>query len=95
MLANQKNFDPDVQVSTCSNTIMSFPPFPLPLSGRWSGIYYRPVQDGSGWTPLMISASVPDSEPILRVLIQKGAEVNEKSENNPPTELALGCEEEV
>jgi hypothetical protein len=27
----------------------------------------------------MISASVPDSEAVLRVLIQKGAEVNEKS----------------
>lgn len=27
----------------------------------------------------MISASVADSEAILRVLIQKGAEVNEKS----------------
>ncbi|OWT42831.1 ankyrin repeat domain-containing protein [Pochonia chlamydosporia 170] len=48
LLANQANFDPD-------------------------------VQDESGWTPLMISASVPDSEPVLRVLIQKGAEVNEKT----------------
>lgn len=41
--------------------------------------YTLSVQDDSGWTPLMISASVPDSEPVLRVLIQKGAEVNEKS----------------
>ncbi|EFY89417.1 ankyrin repeat containing protein [Metarhizium acridum CQMa 102] len=37
------------------------------------------VQDDSGWTPLMISASVADSEAVLRVLIQKGAEVNEKT----------------
>ncbi|KHN98562.1 Ankyrin repeat-containing domain protein [Metarhizium album ARSEF 1941] len=39
------------------------------------------VQDDSGWTPLMISASVADSEAVLRVLIQKGAEVNEKNSN--------------
>ncbi len=29
----------------------------------------------------MISASVADSEPVLRILIQKGAEVNEKSKS--------------
>ncbi|KAG5926495.1 hypothetical protein E4U42_003269 [Claviceps africana] len=39
------------------------------------------VQDGSGWTPLMISASLPDSEPVLHVLLQKGANVNEKNFN--------------
>ncbi|KAK2609015.1 putative ankyrin-repeat protein [Conoideocrella luteorostrata] len=39
----------------------------------------QPVEDGSGWTPLMISASVPDGEPVLRVLIQRGADINEKS----------------
>jgi hypothetical protein len=27
----------------------------------------------------MISASVPDSEPVLKLLLQKGADVNEKS----------------
>lgn len=27
----------------------------------------------------MIAASVQDSEPVLRVLLQKGAEINEKS----------------
>lgn len=32
-----------------------------------------------GWTPLMISVSVPDSEPVLKLLLQKGADVNEKS----------------
>ncbi|KAG6033296.1 hypothetical protein E4U41_006944 [Claviceps citrina] len=39
------------------------------------------VQDDSGWTPLMIAASLPDSEPVLRVLLSKGADVNEKTSN--------------
>lgn len=37
------------------------------------------LQDESGWTPLMISASVPDGERVLKVLLRKGADVNEKS----------------
>jgi 26S proteasome non-ATPase regulatory subunit 10 len=37
------------------------------------------VQDDSGWTPLMISASVPDCEPVLKLLLQKDADVNAKS----------------
>uniref|UniRef100_A0A0B7KD94 Uncharacterized protein n=1 Tax=Bionectria ochroleuca TaxID=29856 RepID=A0A0B7KD94_BIOOC len=37
------------------------------------------IEDGSGWTPLMISASVPDNEPVLTLLISKGADVNAKS----------------
>ncbi|KFA61316.1 hypothetical protein S40285_05975 [Stachybotrys chlorohalonatus IBT 40285] len=37
------------------------------------------VQDGSGWTPLMISASVPDSEAVLKLLLQKDADVNAKN----------------
>ncbi|PFH63349.1 hypothetical protein XA68_13806 [Ophiocordyceps unilateralis] len=40
------------------------------------------VQDGSGWSPLMISASVPDSEPVLKLLLQKGADVNEKNNSS-------------
>ncbi|KYK55951.1 hypothetical protein DCS_07916 [Drechmeria coniospora] len=39
------------------------------------------VQDGSGWTPLMISASVPNGEAVLKMLLQKGANVNEKNSN--------------
>lgn len=31
----------------------------------------------------MIAASVPDSEPVLKLLLQKGADVNEKSEHLP------------
>ena len=29
----------------------------------------------------MISASVPDSEPVLKLLLQKGADVNQKSKS--------------
>ncbi|OAA64050.1 Ankyrin repeat-containing domain protein [Cordyceps fumosorosea ARSEF 2679] len=37
------------------------------------------VQDGSGWTPLMIAASVPESDDVIKVLLKAGADVNEKS----------------
>jgi ankyrin repeat protein len=36
-------------------------------------------QDDSGWTPLMIAASVKDAEKIVDLLLSKGADVNEKS----------------
>ncbi|KAH7257436.1 ankyrin repeat-containing domain protein [Fusarium tricinctum] len=32
------------------------------------------VQDESGWSPLMISASVPDSEAVLKLIISKDAD---------------------
>ncbi|KAK2063828.1 ankyrin [Colletotrichum caudatum] len=37
------------------------------------------VQDGSGWTPLMIAASLKDGEALVNLLLQKGADVNLKS----------------
>ncbi|KAI5462978.1 ankyrin repeat-containing domain protein [Mariannaea sp. PMI_226] len=37
------------------------------------------VEDDSGWSPLMISASVPDCEPVIKLLIQKDADVNQKT----------------
>ncbi|OJJ83579.1 ankyrin repeat domain-containing protein [Aspergillus glaucus CBS 516.65] len=39
------------------------------------------VEDGSGWTPLMIAASLRDAEgdPIIEQLLQKEADVNVKS----------------
>ncbi|KAK2729949.1 ankyrin repeat-containing protein [Colletotrichum kahawae] len=37
------------------------------------------IQDGSGWTPLMIAASIKDGEGLVHLLLQKGADVNLKS----------------
>lgn len=37
------------------------------------------TQDGSGWTPLMISASLKDGDDLVNLLLQKGADVNLKS----------------
>jgi len=39
------------------------------------------VQDGSGWTPLMIAASLKDGEALVNLLLQKGADVNLKNHN--------------
>ncbi|KAI1180556.1 hypothetical protein F4777DRAFT_528463 [Nemania sp. FL0916] len=37
------------------------------------------VEDDSGWTPLMIAASVKDGEAVVDTLLQRGADVNQKS----------------
>lgn len=37
------------------------------------------VQDGMGWTPLMIACSVKDGEEIVELLVGRGADVNAKS----------------
>lgn len=45
-----------------------------------------------GWTPLMIAASVKDSEKLVEFLLSKGADPNEKSESllsSPPTPSSL------
>jgi 26S proteasome non-ATPase regulatory subunit 10 len=44
--------------------------------------YFDPdVTDGSGWTPLMIAASLKNAEgdPIIDLLLRKNADVNMKS----------------
>ncbi|KAL5622106.1 hypothetical protein BROUX41_006051 [Berkeleyomyces rouxiae] len=40
------------------------------------------VQDESGWTPLMIAVNVVDSDEIVSLLVQKGADVNMKNYSN-------------
>lgn len=37
------------------------------------------VQDGSGWTPLMIASSLPEGDELVDLLLSKGADVNAKS----------------
>ncbi|KAI7662561.1 hypothetical protein KC318_g8805 [Hortaea werneckii] len=39
------------------------------------------AQDGAGWTPLMIAASLKDAEPLVDFLLSKGADVNAKTNN--------------
>ncbi|KAI0450153.1 ankyrin repeat-containing domain protein [Xylaria acuta] len=39
------------------------------------------VEDDSGWTPLMIAASVKDGDAIVGILLQRGADVNQKNQN--------------
>lgn len=70
LLVSQKSFDPDVEVAT----------IPSPRDYLWNECL-RIGQDGSGWTPLMIAASLRDAEgdPIIEQLLQKEADVNVKS----------------
>lgn len=37
------------------------------------------VQDGSGWTPLMIACSIKDGDEIIDLLLKREADVNLKS----------------
>ncbi|KIV98829.1 hypothetical protein, variant [Verruconis gallopava] len=39
------------------------------------------AQDGMGWTPLMMAASVKDGEALVDLLISKGADVNVSNSN--------------
>ena len=39
------------------------------------------AQDGSGWTALMIASSVKDGESLVDLLLAKGADTNEKTNN--------------
>ncbi|XXG99104.1 alkaline ceramidase ydc1 [Hypoxylon texense] len=59
MLAQQKDFDPDVEVSKLADS----------------------VKDDSGWTPLMIAASVKDGDAIVELLLSRGADINQKNNN--------------
>jgi len=37
------------------------------------------VQDGSGWTPLMIAVSLKEGEELVKLFLQKGADINAKN----------------
>lgn len=76
LLVASKNFDPDVEVGrdpTLTSVIVPYSQFKVNRS--------PPDQDGSGWTPLMIAASLKDAEgdPIIDMMLRKGADVNVKS----------------
>ncbi|KAL8929801.1 MAG: hypothetical protein Q9208_000945 [Pyrenodesmia sp. 3 TL-2023] len=49
------------------------------------------VQDGSGWTPLMIASSLKEGDALVDLLLAKEADVNMKtvSEGHGDTALAL------
>ncbi|POS85174.1 hypothetical protein EPUL_001659 [Erysiphe pulchra] len=47
------------------------------------------VQDGSGWTPLMIAASLKDGEDIIDILLRKDADINTKKDFAGQTALHL------
>jgi len=40
------------------------------------------VQDGSGWTPLMIAVSLKEGEDMVNLLLNKGADINQTSKIN-------------
>jgi len=40
------------------------------------------VQDGSGWTPLMIAVSLKDGEDLVNLFLNKGADVNQTSKTH-------------
>ena len=40
------------------------------------------MKDGMGWTPLMMAVSVKDGDPLVDLLLSKGADVNITSTNS-------------
>lgn len=76
-----KYFDPDVQVSISSSLPFFVCSSYLAEIIIQEELLLTPTQDGSGWTPLMIAASLKNAEgdPIVDLLLRKGADVNMKS----------------
>ena len=67
LLVSRKDFDPDVQV----------PSFRRKDDMQILRLTY--MQDASGWTPLMIAASLREGDDLVDLLLSKEAEVNVKS----------------
>ncbi|KAI9860376.1 MAG: hypothetical protein M1824_003151 [Vezdaea acicularis] len=67
LLVQQKNFDADVQVRKVV----------------WEGLRFVLIlrKDASGWTPLMMAASLRDSDSMIDLLLRKEADVNIKTFN--------------
>lgn len=82
LLVAQKDFDPDVQVSAPSKLLFVADSSYLSVATiEESLIVTLSIQDGSGWTPLMIAASLKNAEgdPIVDLLLRKDADVTMKS----------------
>jgi 26S proteasome non-ATPase regulatory subunit 10 len=43
------------------------------------------VQDGSGWTPLMIAVSLKEGDDLVSLFLNKGADVNQTSKTHSGT----------
>lgn len=69
LLSDLRGFDPDVQVGSLT--------LGHDRRGNTDTRFY--LEDESGWSPLMIAANVPDSEEVLRILLGKDPDVNQKS----------------
>ncbi|KAK6064445.1 hypothetical protein SCUP234_12221 [Seiridium cupressi] len=75
LLAQQKQFDPDVEVSWRAGLMTLFQIESCVLRMLIAS------QDDSGWTPLMIAASVKDGEKLVGMLLGWGADVNQTNNN--------------
>lgn len=68
LLVSRKDLDPDVQV--CST---------LAKKKILGDHCLHFGQDASGWTPLMIAASIREGDDLVDMLLSKEADVNAKS----------------
>jgi ankyrin repeat protein len=47
------------------------------------------IQDGAGWTPLMIAVSLKEGEDLVKLFLSKGADVNAKSGFSLPSRIII------
>ena len=67
LFASRQDFDPDAQASCAKPDVVA--------------TLLIPPQDASGWSPLMMAASIPDGEAMVDLLLQREADVNLKSKS--------------